>query len=69
MIRSFVINNYLGREYLKVIFNMTLAFFALGFIINVFEEVNLFKDYEVGLGVPVLLSALFEQNIYFLVFC
>ena len=37
MIRSFIINNYLAREFFKVIINISLTFFCLGFIINLFD--------------------------------
>ena len=62
MIRAFVINNYLAREFLKVILIMTLSFFCLGFIINLYEEINLFKDYDMGMNIPILLSALFVPS-------
>mgnify|MGYP001405027860 CR=1 FL=1 len=47
MIRSFIINKYLSKEFLKIVMNMSFVFFCLGFIINLFEEINLFKDYDV----------------------
>ena len=68
MIKSFIINNYLSREYLKIIFNMTLVFFSLGFIINLFEEINLFKDYDLGMGIPVLLTLLFIPSLIYNMF-
>ena len=46
MIRSFIINKYLSKEFLKIVMNMSFIFFCLGFIINLFEEINFFKDYE-----------------------
>ena len=68
MIRSFIINNYLGREFLKIVINMSLAFFSLGFIINLFEEINLFKDYNVGFDIPILLSVLFVPSMIYNMF-
>ena len=62
MIKSFVINNYLGREFLKVVLIMSLGFFAFGFLINLFEEINFFKDYEVGINIPLVLSFLFVPS-------
>ena len=44
MIRSFVINKYLSKEFCKVIINTILIFCCLGFIMNLFEEINYFKD-------------------------
>ena len=68
MIKSFIINNYLSREYLKITFNMTLVFFSLGFVVNLFEEINLFKDYDIGMGIPILLSLLFIPSLIYNMF-
>ena len=65
MIRSFVINNYLAREFLKITINMSLVFFALGFIVNLFEEINFFKDFDVGIEVPIILSVLYVPNLLY----
>ena len=65
MIRSFIINNYLAREFSKVIINMSLAFFCLGFIVNLFEEINFFKDLAVGINIPIMLSALFVPSMIY----
>ena len=68
MIRSFVINNYLAREFFKITITMSFGFFCLGFIINLFEEINFFKDYEVGFGIPVILSFLFVPSLLYKMF-
>ena len=65
MIKSFVINNYLGRELLKIILNMVIVFFCLGFLINLFEEINFFKDFDVGIEVPIILSMLYIPNLLY----
>ena len=65
MIRSFVINNYLAMEFLKIILNMIIVFFCLGFLINLFEEINFFKDFDVGIEVPIILSALYVPNLLY----
>ena len=56
MIRSFVINKYLSKEFCKVIINTILIFCCLGFIINLFEEINYFKDLDVKIYLPIILS-------------
>ena len=66
--KSFIISKYLTKEFLKVVTNMTLAFFALGFIVNLFEEINFFKDYDVSLKVPMFLSLLFIPNLIYSMF-
>jgi len=68
MIRTFIINNYLAREFFKVIINMSLTFFCLGFIINLFEEINFFKDLDVGINLPILLSLLFVPSMTYNMF-
>ena len=68
MIKSFIINKYITKEFLKVVINMILAFFCLGFIINLFEEINFFKDYEVGIKIPVYLSLLFVPSLLYNMF-
>ena len=68
MIRTYIINNYLAREFFKVVINMSLTFFCLGVIINLFEELNFFKDLDVGIDVPIMLSALFVPSMIYNMF-
>ncbi len=68
MIRSHVINKYLTTEFFKVIINMSFAFFCLGFIINLFEEINFFKDFDVGINVPIVLTALIVPSLIYNIF-
>ena len=63
MIRSLIINKYITSEFLRTVFNMTCIFFCLGFIINLFEEINFFKDFDIGINVPLLLSVLFVPGL------
>ena len=58
MIRSFVINKYLSREFTKIVINTILIFFCLGLIMNLFEEINFFKDINIGIYIPILLTSL-----------
>ena len=68
MIRSFIINKYLASENIKVIFNVSLIFFCLGVLMNVFEEINFFKDIDVGLYVPITLSLLYVPSLLYNMF-
>ena len=68
MIRSFIIDKYLSKEFLKIVMNMSFVFFCLGFIINLFEEINFFKDYDVSIKVPILLSVLFIPSLIYNMF-
>ena len=65
MIRSFTINKYLSKEFLKIIINTILIFFCLGYIMNLFEEINYFKDLEVKIYLPMLLSALIVPSLLY----
>jgi len=65
MHRFFVINKYLASEFFKVIINMILIFFALGFIMNLFEEINFFKYIDVGIYVPILMSVLIVPSLLY----
>jgi len=68
MIRSATINKYLAIEFFKVVLNVSLVFLVLGFIINLFEEINFFKDFDVGIIVPITLSALIVPSLVYNVF-
>ena len=68
MFRSYLINKYLSKEFLKVVFKFTLAFLCLGFVMDLFEEINFFKDYDVGFGMPMLLAALFIPSLFYNMF-
>ena len=58
MLRSFLINKYLSKEFTKIILATILIFFCLGLIMNLFEEINFFKDFEVGIFLPLILTSL-----------
>jgi len=68
MIRSVTINFYLLKEFFKVVVNTSLVFFCLGLIINLFEEINFFKDYDVGIYLPLILSFLFVPSLFYNMF-
>ena len=63
MIRSILINKYLGKEFIKTIINTSIIFFSLGFIMNLFEEINFFKDIDVNINIPIILSLLFTPSL------
>ncbi len=63
MIRSYLINKYLGIEFIKIILNASLIFFTLGFIMNLFEEINFFKEIDVSINTPIILSMLFTPSL------
>ena len=68
MIKSRIINKYLAKEFLKVTFNITLVFFSLGIIMNVLEEINFLKDFDVNPYLPFTLSLLVVPNLTYHLF-
>ena len=69
MIRSFIINKYLIKEFLKH-FKYSFIFFCLAFIVmNLFEEINFFKDLDVKIYLPIMsLSILFVPSLLYNMF-
>ena len=63
MIRSFLINKYLAKEFIKIVINTSIIFFCLGFVMNIFEEINFFKDFNVAIITPIILSLLFVPSL------
>ena len=62
MIKSYILNKYLSKEFFKVLTNMTFAFFCLGFILSFLEQINFFKDIDVGIHLPIMLTLLFVPS-------
>ena len=60
---NFVLNKYLVSEFFKSFFNVILIFCCLGLILNLFEEINYFKNYDVGIGLPIVLSLMIIPSI------
>ena len=53
MIRSFLLNKYLGKEFITTTLIITIVFLFLGVIMNLFEEINFFKDLDVSIYLPI----------------
>ena len=51
-----IINKYLLISYFKIFINTILIFFSLGVLINLFEEIEFFKNLDQSLILPLLLS-------------
>ena len=58
MIRTSVLNKYLANEFTKIVITTIFVFFCLGFIMNLFEEINFFKDIDIGIYIPLLLTSM-----------
>jgi lipopolysaccharide export system permease protein len=68
MIKSLILNKYLAKEFLKVTLNFSFVFICLGFVLNLFEEINFFKDYNVGFDLPIYMSILFVPSLFYNMF-
>ena len=58
----------LAKEFLKIVINMLLIFLSLALIMNLFEEINFFKDIDIGIYIPVLLSLLIVPSLLYNMF-
>ena len=53
-----ILNKYIFFKYIKFIFQITLLFFFLSIILNLFDEINFFKDLNVNIFFPLYMSLL-----------
>ena len=58
-----IINQYLLVNYSKIVLNTILIFFALGIILNLFEEIEFFKNLNQFFLLPFLLSLSFVPTL------
>ena len=63
-----VYQNYIGKQFLITFFKTVFIFFTLAFILNIFEEINFFKDLNVSIGLPIFLTFLNIPSIIFQIF-
>ena len=60
------INNYLINYYYKILFNAILISFCLGLILNLFEEVEFFKNSNESLLLLNILTLSYIPNLIFI---
>ena len=58
-----IIINYLLKGYLKTFLKTTLLFYCFGIILNLFEEIEFFKDSDVSFFTPLLLTSLYIPSL------
>jgi len=58
-----IINKYLIFGFLKIVVNVILVFICLGIILNLFEEIEFFKDLDQNLSLPIFLTILYIPNL------
>ena len=63
-----VYQNYISKQFLFTFIKTVFIFVTLAFILNIFEEINFFKDLDVSMGVPIFLTFLNIPSIIFEIF-
>ena len=63
-----VYQNYIGKQFLITFIKTVFIFITLAFILNIFEEINFFKDLNVSIGLPIFLTFLNIPSIIFEIF-
>jgi lipopolysaccharide export system permease protein len=59
---------YIINLFLKKIFYVTIIFYCLVFILNLFEEISFFKNLQVGKFFPLLITLLNVHSTIFIIF-
>ena len=59
---------YLGKIFLTTLLKTFFIFFSLAFILNIFEEVNFFREFEISITLPIFLTLLNIPSIIFEIF-
>ena len=63
-----VYQNYISKQFLSTFIKTVFIFITLAFILNIFEEINFFKDLNVSIGIPIFLTFLNIPTIIFEIF-
>ena len=58
-----IINQYIIKNFSKVIFVAILIFFCLGVILNLFEEIDFFKKHQTDFLLPIILTLSLLPNL------
>jgi lipopolysaccharide export system permease protein len=51
-----IVNKYIIIKFLKIILNAILIFLSLGILLNLFEEIEFFKNLNQSISLPIILS-------------
>ena len=63
-----VYQNYISKQFLLTFVKTIFIFITLAFILNIFEEINFFKDLNVSIGIPIFLTFLNIPSLIFEIF-
>ena len=58
-----ILFNYLLFNFFKTIFKVILIFYSFGIILNLFEEIEFFKNLDTSILTPITLTALYIPNL------
>ena len=58
-----ILYKYITLNFLKIVLNTLMIIFCFGIILNLFEEINFFKNLNIGLGLPFLLTIMYVPNL------
>ena len=58
-----ILSKYLLYNYFKTIFKVVLIFYCFGLILNLFEEIEFFKNLDTTVLIPITLTALFIPSL------
>ena len=58
-----IINQYIIKKFSKTILNTILIFLTLGIVLNLFEEIEFFKDLNQSISLPIKLSLSFVPTL------
>ena len=57
-----ILLNYLLKNFLKTLMVVVLVIYCFGVILNLFEEIEFFKNIEVGIFMPLMLTSIFVPS-------
>ncbi len=60
-----IINQYMIFDYSKIVLNTILIFITLGIVLNLFEEIEFFKNLNQSFTIPLVLSLSFVPTLIF----
>ncbi len=63
-----IYQNYIVKNYINTLLKITLIFYFLIFIMNIFEEINFFKDTDTNIYMPLALTFLNSPSILYEIF-
>ena len=63
-----IYQNYIVKNFINTLLKITLIFYCLIFIMNIFEEINFFKDTDSNIYLPLTLTFLNSPSVLYEIF-